>query len=393
MTPLIIYLTGFRQNAGKTVTSLGIISQLRKYIEPREIGYIKPVGQQLVQNMTGTEVDKDVELIGTFSKIPDLPLSRLSPVRFSNNFTRTYLNSKNRQRLTKNLSIDIKKAIEELSDRRVIIAEGSGHPGVGSVVGLSNAIVGKLLKAEIIFVSGGGIGQAIDMIDVDLTYFLYHRCQVKGLIINKLIPSKIPQVKHYVNEKLINERYGASNETPIHIFGYMPSIPDLLHPSMRVILSSLPQVEPIGLPETFEWSRPCGSLKLVSLPIQQLEFQIQYYVGPRDVLIISASSTPRIRLILKYHKEIIKEGGLAGLILTCGETENLSVEIKKEIISSGLPSLYVSGDSAIAEKHLFRLYENTKLQVYDKQKIADIEKLFDEYFDTERFMEYFFKKS
>ena len=169
MSPLIIYLTGFRQHAGKTVTSLGIISQLRKFIEPEKIGYIKPVGQQIIKRSIDLEIDKDVELISTFSKIPNLPLSKLSPVRFSNKFTRNYLTSKNRNRLTRNLSIDIEKAIVALSDRSVIIAEGSGHPGVGSVVGLSNAIVAKILKAQIIFVSGGGIGRALDMIDVDLS--------------------------------------------------------------------------------------------------------------------------------------------------------------------------------------------------------------------------------
>ncbi len=28
MAPVVVYITGFRQNAGKTVTALGIISQL-----------------------------------------------------------------------------------------------------------------------------------------------------------------------------------------------------------------------------------------------------------------------------------------------------------------------------------------------------------------------------
>ena len=390
MSPLIIYLTGFRQHAGKTVTSLGIISQLRKFIEPEKIGYIKPVGQQIIKRSIDLEVDKDVELISTFSKIPNLPLSKLSPVRFSNKFTRNYLTSKNRNRLTRNLSIDIEKAIVALSDRSVIIAEGSGHPGVGSIVVLSNAIVAKILKAQIIFVSGGGIGRALDMIDVDLTYFLYNKCQVRGLILNKLIPSKLTQVKKYITEKLINEKYAVPNKNQLHIFGYMPNTANLSHPSMRVILGSLPKAEPVNLPENPEWSRPCGAVKLVSLPILQLESQIEYYVGPRDVLIISASSGPRIRLILNYHKKIIKKGGIAGLILTCGETESIPVGIKKEIISNNLPSIYVSGDSANTEERLFQLYENTKLQIYDKKKVADIEDLFNEYFYTEKFMNCFF---
>ena len=387
-SPVIVYLTGFRQHAGKTVTSLGIISQLRKHLDAHEIGYLKPVGQQLVRHAGGM-VDKDVELIGQFAQIPDLPLERLSPVQFSNNFTRSYLDSRHRERLTRALSLEIDQALAHLKGRRIVIAEGSGHPGVGSVVGLSNAVVGKLLGAEIIFVSGAGIGRALDMIDVDLTYFLHHGCRVRGLIINKVIPAKAALVRRYITEDLINQRYAEANGGPMHIFGYMPVIPNLPRPSMRVILSALPNVEAIGDAETIVWRRPCMSVKLVSLPTRQLRSQIEHYVGPGDVLIISASSSPRIHLILEYHAALLRRGGLAGLILTCGETEEVDPAVHDALLRAGLPTLYVKEDSAATEERLFRIYENTKLQVYDTGKIAEIERLFEEHFAIDRFMDVF----
>ena len=389
MAPVVVYLTGFRQHAGKTVTSLGIISQLRKRLNPSEIGYLKPVGQQLVRDAKGVVVDKDVELIGEFAHLPDLPLAKLSPVRFSGNFTRSYLASRHRARLTRALSLEITRSLEQLADRRIVIAEGSGHPGVGSVVGLSNATVGKLLDAEIIFVSGGGIGRALDTIDVDLSYFLYHGCQVRGLLVNKLIPDKAAQVRRYITEELINERYAAANGAPLHIFGYLPTIPDLPRPSMRVILGALPKVEPLNDPEAIAWRRPCGSIKLVSMPAQHLKSQLRHYVGVGDVLIISASSTPRIHQILDFHAALLHRGGIAGLILTCGETEQVEAEVGDALIRAGLPALYVREDSAATEERLFRLYENTKLQVYDTGKIADIEQLFEEHFDIDRFLDVF----
>ena len=389
MAPVVVYLTGFRQHAGKTVTSLGIISQLRKRLDPREIGYLKPVGQQLVRDAKGVVVDKDVELIGEFARLPDLPLAKLSPVRFSSNFTRSYLDSRHRPRLTRALSLEITRSLEQLADRRIVIAEGSGHPGVGSVVGLSNATVGKLLGAEIIFVSGGGIGRALDTIDVDLSYFLYHGCRVRGLLVNKLIPDKAALVRRYITEELINERYAAANGSPLHIFGYLPAIPDLPHPSMRVMLGALPKVEPLSDPETIAWRRPCASIKLVSMPAQHLKTQLRHYVGVGDVLIISASSTPRIHQILDFHADILHRGGIAGLILTCGETEQVESEVRDALIRTGLPALYVREDSAATEERLFRLYENTKLQVYDTGKIAEIEQLFEEHFDIDRFLNIF----
>ena len=387
--PVVVYLTGFRQHAGKTVTSLGIISQLRKHLDARDIGYLKPVGQQLVRAAAGVTVDKDVELIGEFAGLSDLPLAELSPVRFSSNFTRSYLDSRYRTRLTGALSLEIRRSVEKLADRRIIIAEGSGHPGVGSVVGLSNATVGKLLGAQTIFVSGGGIGRALDTIDVDLTYFLYHGCQVSGLIVNKVIPDKAAQVKRYITEDLINQRYAEANGAPLHIFGYMPAIPDLPHPSMRVILGSLPHVEPLGDPDTIAWRRPCAAIKLVSLPVQALQSQIRHYVGPGDVLIIGASSTPRILQIIDYHADILHRGGVGGLILTCGETEHLESGVRDGLIRANLPALFVREDSAATEERLFRLYQSTKLQVYDTGKIAEIERLFEDHFDTERFLDVF----
>ncbi len=388
MAPVIVYLTGFRQHAGKTVTSLGLISQLRKYLPAHEIGYLKPVGQQLVRHGASV-VDKDVELIGEFAQIPDLPLEKLSPVRFSGNFTRSYLDSRYRKRLTRALSMEIDQALKHLAGRRIVIAEGSGHPGVGSVVGLSNAVVGKLLGAETIFVSGAGIGQALDMIDVDLTYFLYHGCRVRGLIINKVIPEKAELVRRYITEDLINQRYAHANGGPLHIFGYMPVIPNLPRPSMRVILGALPKVEPFGDPEAIAWRRPCMSVKLVSLPARQLRSQIEHYVGPGDVLIIGASSTPRIHLILEYHAAILRRGGIAGVILTCGETEAVDAGARDALIRAGVPALYVREDSAATEERLFRIYESTKLQVYDTGKIAEIERLFEEHFAIDRFMDVF----
>ena len=204
-----------------------------------------------------------------------------------------------------------------------------------------------------------------------------------------MIPDKAALVKRYITEDLINQRYADANGAPMHIFGYMPTIPDLPRPSMRVILGALPYMEPLGDPETIVWRRPCAAIKLVSLPAQHLQSQLRHYVGPGDVLILGASSTPRIRQIIEYHEDVLHRGGVGGLILTCGETEQLEPAVRKELIRANLPALFVSEDSASTEERLFRLYQNTKLQVFDTGKIAEIERLFEEHFDTGRFIAVF----
>ena len=385
--PKIIYLTGFWQHAGKTTTSLGIISQLRKHLDPAEIGYLKPVGQHLVRLADDVSVDKDVQLLQVFSGIPELPVAHLSPVRFGQTFTRDYLDHADPERVTAELQREILASVERLTDKRLIIAEGSGHPGVGSVVGLSNAAVGKLLGADTIFVSGGGIGRAIDMIDVDLTYFLYHGCNVLGLIVNKVAPGKMDQVRHYITPQFLNARYAEAAGQELHVFGYLPAIEDLTHPSMRVVLDTLTDAQPVGDPEGLAWLRPCGSVRTISLPIEFLK--LSPYVSPRDLLIISASSTPRIRKLLEYHGETADQGGVGGLVLTCGETEKIDASTHEEIVASGVPAVYVQDDSASTEERLFGLYRSTKLQTFDTGKVAAIEQLFEDHFDTDRFIDLF----
>ena len=91
MGPRIIYITGFRQHAGKTITSLGLLWLLQQKFSPCELGYIKPVGQELVTLPDGSKIDKDARIVQEFSGIPDIDLKTVSPVRLGSGFTRPFL--------------------------------------------------------------------------------------------------------------------------------------------------------------------------------------------------------------------------------------------------------------------------------------------------------------
>jgi hypothetical protein len=158
VAPTIVYLAGFRQHAGKTVTSLGIISRLLSVLPASRIGYLKPVGQELVKLPDGSLVDKDAEILERFSGIAGFDISVVSPVRIGSGFTQEYLAAGNRLQETRRLQDAIIASLERVADRDVIIAEGSGHPGVGGIVGLSNADVANL-SAPVVF-SGRRLGGA-----------------------------------------------------------------------------------------------------------------------------------------------------------------------------------------------------------------------------------------
>jgi uncharacterized protein len=387
MAPTIVYITGFRQHAGKTVTSLGLIALFRKYIDPIHIGYIKPVGQELVEVEAGRKIDKDARLVKEFANIPDMDLRQVSPVRVGSGFTRSFLSAADTREETQKLENTILESVKSLAHKKIIIAEGTGHPGVGSIVGLSNANVAALINADIVFLSGGGIGKALDMLEVDLSYFLFKRVRVRGIVFNKLIPDKIETMKQFVTDALLNRLYGAFGGS-LSILGFLPMIDLLSQPSMKVVYENFRGAVPIGDSADERWQAPCASIKVISLTEDSLK--LDRYITPQSLVIIAANSFRRVKSICDFNEKLKAAGeGVSGIILTCGESTPDDRDIEKEILRSGIPAMYVNEDTATAEKFVLETYENSKLQIYEKPKLREVEQLFERYFDFEKFLDTF----
>ncbi len=385
MAPKIVYVTGFRQHAGKTVASIGLISLLRKYMSPEKIGYIKPVGQELIQLSDGVKVDKDVKVIEKFCGIPDMKLENLSPVQLGSGFTKAYLKNTDKTRISNGFALDIENSFASMANKEVIIAEGTGHPGVGGIVGLSNAHVGNLIGADILYISGGGIGKALDMLEVDLSYFLYMKSNVRGILFNRLIPDKIATVKEYINENLLQEMYPGFKH-PLSIYGYLPTIDDLPNPSMAVVKKHLKNAEAIGDPETEPWHKTCRSIKIISLQEEYLDLEKFLHSG--DIVVIAAGSRGRIKKIIEYSDKM--SAPIGGLIVSCViEDRGLKQENIDRINKSKIPTLLLADNTETVERKLFYTFENTKIQLYDNKKIIEIEDMFNEHFQIEKFVDHF----
>jgi hypothetical protein len=110
---------------------------------------------------------------------------------------------------------------------------------------------------------------------------------------------------------------------------------------------------------------------------------------PHDVVILAASSRRRARKVIDYHRRAAAQSSLGGLVLTCGKTDVPDAGVREEIVAAQLPSLIVKDDTAGAEQRILEIYESTKLQIYDRSKVAEIEEMFAKYFNTDLFMETF----
>ncbi|MEE2644482.1 MAG: AAA family ATPase [Myxococcota bacterium] len=219
-----IYIAATGQHKGKTTCTLGVVSGLQSL--GYNVGFCKPVGQQHL-TLNGKVVDKDAVLFGDaigFEVEQDLH----SPIVTPSGFTARYLESPE----DFDLPQKIKHAQAELLRRHeVVVYEGTGHPGVGSVIGLSNAKVAAMLGAEVFIIVEGGIGRTIDELSLSLSIFEREGVKVSGVIINKVHPDKIERVTRY--NQIALDRLG------IPLLGVIPYDATLSFPVLSTIVRKL----------------------------------------------------------------------------------------------------------------------------------------------------------
>ncbi|MEE9368219.1 MAG: AAA family ATPase [Pontiella sp.] len=383
--PPVVFIAGERQHAGKTVTSLGVISAICKHIDPADIGYFKPVGQEMITLPNGEKIDKDVQIVKEFTELDMPDLGMLSPVRVVSGVTRDYITGTNQKALTAQFEKSIHKTMESLAHKKLIIAEGTGHPGVGSVIGLSNARVANMLHAKILYLVGGGIGRTLDELEVDLSYFSHHHSRVAGVLFNKVLPKKVNMMKEVLTEKALDRIFPEWNPS-LKIFGYMPQVKYLNNPSMNLISHSFKQHRIIEGADSDAWNNACRKVVVISQGSNV--FRPEGHLKPRDIAVIGAGSHTRLKRIIEFNKALPNEK-LGGIILTCARDNMPDHKAEKWLVKSGIPTVVVEQDTAHADMTLHKCFSNTKLQLYDIKKHQHIVELFTESFDVEHFIKAF----
>ena len=190
---LFIAATG--QHKGKTTSTLGIAASLKK--QGLNVGYCKPVGQNHIL-IGDAMVDKDVVLFENLLNFKTVPAVH-SPVIISSGVTQGFIENPDKF----NFIDQIRAAQKYLeANHDVVVFEGTGHAGVGSIVNLSNAQVAKMLGSDVILVAEGGIGSTFDQLNMNLALFRELNVSVKGVIINKVLPEKREKVLHCLQKML-----------------------------------------------------------------------------------------------------------------------------------------------------------------------------------------------
>jgi BioD-like phosphotransacetylase family protein len=294
-----IFIAATQQNDGKTTVSLGLIAALRKHF-PR-IGFIKPIGQRYLVEQ-GYKVDEDSVLIEEVFGIK-CNIKDMSPVAIERGFTERFIEKGDTGEEYARLITDAYKRIAAEND--LVIIEGTGHAGVGSVLNLSNASVAKLLDTGVVMISSGGIGKPIDEVMLNKALLDREGVALAGVVVNKVLPEKFDRIAKLATRGLALKG--------IDVFGVLPYQKILDIPTMREIRDE------IGLDALYEGARIDNPVENVLIGAMNVKDAMQF-VTPNSLMIIPGDREDMIDAICKVHSgHLLRKGcPISGIILSGG---------------------------------------------------------------------------
>jgi BioD-like phosphotransacetylase family protein len=378
-----LYLAATGQNRGKTTASLGLIDGfLRRGLRT---GFMKPVGQRTVM-LDGEPADEDALLVRTTFGLPE-PFPVMSPVHIPRGFTKAYIAGE----VVEDLGARIVAAHREFADHDVLLIEGTGHAGVGAVVGLSNATVASMLRAPAVIVSEGGVGRPIDEIVLNAALFAAHGVPVAGALVNKVRVDEQPGIARTL------ERGLALHGIPL--LGILPYRPILSNPTLGMVLAGVhgrvihpgPDLDrvidgvAIGAMEPHHMLERVGPGTLVIVP------------GDREDAILTlaaAHAAGRPRVAAHEHLEALvgetpgaidagPEGKALGIVLTGGYEPR--PEVLAAVRHAGMFAAIVDEDTYTVASEVHDLL--VKTHAADTGKIELIKELVWEHLFIDRFLE------
>ena len=289
-----IFIAATGQNCGKTTTSIGLMHLAQK--KYGRVGFIKPLGPKPATFHRCT-VDKDAALIAQVFGV-EKELRWMSPVVVYPDTTRKVVDGE----ISPNeLQERIMRACDELEKKcDFIIVEGSGHPGVGSVMKTSNARIARMLNAPVLMVTGGGLGNVVDKICMGLALFEKEGVEVRAVLANKLMPEKRDRTLDYLTRALADEK--------MTVIGGVNYHPVLANPTLRRVSRLL------GLPLQ-------GNRRDVGRIIHHVQIgaastqRVTELIGETSLVIVTSSLDELLVTLANLYKIPAYRSRIAGLVI------------------------------------------------------------------------------
>lgn len=348
-----IFVAATRMNDGKTTTCLGLTAALQSM--GMRVGYIKPIAQRIVQS-GDDQVDEDTLLIeGLFNL--DIPIAAMSPVAIGPDFTKQYL--ENPEEIGPQLKDRICRAFDRAAyGKDIVVVEGSGHAGVGSVFGASNADNARVLRSKALLVAAGGIGKPIDEIALNKALFDKAGVEVVGAILNKVMPDKLEFIRDFAGRGL--------RKLGVPLLGVVPLQEILVYPNLDQVADETKA----------RWiHQPAGlrRVRRVVIGAMSARRSAEYQRVPGTLVIVPGDREDLLEAFLAAG------GGksLTGVIFSNGLLPN--DDIVRRLKEAGLPMAAVEAESFAVTARINNMTVKTMRQ--DSDKIPIIEKMIAESVD------------
>lgn len=357
-----IFIAATMQNDGKTTVSLGLTAALKKYFN--KISFIKPIGQRYLIEQ-GYKVDEDSVLIeAVFGiKCNACNIKDMSPIAIEKGFTERYIENGPQE----DYAARIKNAFEYVaSGSDLVIIEGTGHAGVGSVFDLSNATVAKLLDANVILVSLGGIGRPIDEIMLNKALFDKEGVNIAGVIVNKVLPEKFNKISRLVKMGL--EKKG------LKMLGALPYQKILDTPTMREIK------EEVDIDLLYEGASLDELAEQILIGAMKVRDALNF-IKNNTLMIIPGDRDDMIKAICDLHMGKLRRNcKIVGIILSGGlMPKGWTLNFLKQ---SNIPTLTTKEDTYSIASRIHHIL--IKLHPQDTSKIKTIVDMVEKYVDIDK---------
>ncbi len=356
-----VYLAATGQNRGKTTVSLGVLDGFQR--RGLSASFLKPVGQRTIIE-EGVPADEDAVLMKHVFGLHE-PLRQMSPVHIPRGFTQSYIEGD----VVEDLPTRIRTAHAAFAERDILLIEGTGHAGVGAVIGLSNATVAAMLGAPAIIVSEGGVGRPIDEIVLNASLFERQGVTVAGAIVNKVDLDAKPGLAKTLERGLARQG--------ILLLGVLPHRPILSNPTLAMVLEG---VHGETIHPGSDLDQVIGGIAIGAMePEHMLE-----RIGRRSLVIVPGDRSDVIAAIVGARRDGSDGGqGALGLVLTGGYRP--TADVLDAIRTADLFATLVKEDTYQVASELHDLL--VKTHPADAGKIAEIKALLWEYLFIDRVLE------
>lgn len=356
MRKTVIYIASSGRNVGKTSISIGFFKHFAD--EGKKTAFVKPVAQHY-NEIGGYKISRDAILMKKiYNFIDEQRLNLVSPFVIESGFTKAFIRGE-----VSNPKEHIKRSFYKiLEEYDAVIVEGTGHPGVGSCIGLSNAYVAKILGANTVLILEGGIGNTIDNYHLAKSAFRSAGCSIDAVIVNKVKQEKYDEIDSILRKFFRNE--------DVYYLGTIPYVKELSMPSLKLITDRISGK--VLQREDLLAGKISDLIMALNEPHIFLE-ELENASG-KNIILTSGDREDILMTIYALYERVSHK--IQALILTTSEPHPRILELYKNL---AIPIIFTPFNIFKTATMISEI--NVKIDPYETEKISTLQDLFYNYIE------------